>query len=267
MLRESFVVPVPTGRTGPAVADVQKALLALGYQLPRHGVDGIRGPETVAAVKQFQQQHGLAVDGDPGPETVTKINSLLAADPNIAKTLSNSTMADVKSTARAGAPSAQPPLAVDSANEAEARQSAETFLGRKLDDAEWHALLRATAAESSPNAQEQAHVMAVILNRTRSGRWGDSVLSVLGAKNQFQAVTGTKFAPGPSKNYSRGPSQSQLNSMLSSAVSVLPAVDKTLMNFTAADPAAYTAGTDIKFRDTMMARGGQQIGGTIFGTV
>lgn len=72
-------IDVPTGRSGPAVADIQKVLLALGYKLPKHGVDGIRGPETSAAVKQFQQANGLAVDGDPGPETVAKLNELVKA--------------------------------------------------------------------------------------------------------------------------------------------------------------------------------------------
>lgn len=84
---------VPTGRVGPAVADVQKVLLLLGYKLPRHGVDGIRGPETVAAVKQFQQANGLEVDGDPGPETVGKLNELIKQKK---LTFTKSTQADVK---------------------------------------------------------------------------------------------------------------------------------------------------------------------------
>ena len=67
---------VPSSR-GPAVRDVQQALIALGYNLPKHGADGIRGPETVAAVKEFQQDNNLAVDGDPGPETVGMLNKLI----------------------------------------------------------------------------------------------------------------------------------------------------------------------------------------------
>lgn len=70
---------VPTGRQGPAVADVQKALIALGYKLPTHGVDGIRGPETDAAVKQFQQANNLTVDGDPGPDTIAALNKAIAS--------------------------------------------------------------------------------------------------------------------------------------------------------------------------------------------
>lgn len=92
----SFVIDVPKGRRGIEVADVQKALIALGYPLPKHGVDGIRGPETVAAVKQFQQDNDLTVDGDPGPNTVAKLNDVLKSKPDVASKLTKSTAADVK---------------------------------------------------------------------------------------------------------------------------------------------------------------------------
>jgi murein L,D-transpeptidase YcbB/YkuD len=73
------VIDVPAGRTGPAIADIQKVLLALGYKLPKHGVDGVRGPETSAAVAEFQKANGLAIDGDPGPQTVGMLNKLVAS--------------------------------------------------------------------------------------------------------------------------------------------------------------------------------------------
>lgn len=72
----AVTLDVPSSR-GSAVRDVQQALIALGYNLPTHGADGIRGPETVAAVKEFQQDNNLAVDGDPGPETVGMLNKLI----------------------------------------------------------------------------------------------------------------------------------------------------------------------------------------------
>jgi peptidoglycan hydrolase-like protein with peptidoglycan-binding domain len=104
---------VPTGRRGPEVADVQKALLALGYKLPTHGVDGIRGPETVAAVKEFQQANNLAVDGDPGPETIAALNKVIATK---GIKITKSTSADVKVSAGGTRPSGKlPPLKMDSA--------------------------------------------------------------------------------------------------------------------------------------------------------
>lgn len=106
---------VPTSRRGPEVADVQKALLALGYKLPQHGVDGIRGPETVAAVKEFQQANNLTVDGDPGPETIAALNNVIASK---GIKIEKSTEKDVKVSAGGGQASGRlPPLKMDSATE------------------------------------------------------------------------------------------------------------------------------------------------------
>lgn len=264
----TFSLDVPNSRRGPAVADVQKALIALGYPLPKHGVDGIRGPETVAAVKQFQQANNLTVDGDPGKETVAKLNAALAAKPEIAAKLTKSTTADVKSKPAdnsAGAASVGA-IEINDENTAAAKKSAEKFLGRSIDDNEWNYLIRATAAESSPNTKEEAYIIGVILNRARSGKWGNSIISVLNAPSQFQAVTGTKYDPGPSPHFTKGPTKSRLASILKGAIEILPSVDKSLMNFTAANAAAYGPGTNLGFRDKLLAKGGQQIGQSIFGT-
>jgi len=91
----TFYVEVPTSRKGTAIADVQKALIALGYPLPSYGVDGQRGPETTAAVKKFQADNGLTADGDPGPNTVAKINDVLKAKPDVAKKLNKTTPAEL----------------------------------------------------------------------------------------------------------------------------------------------------------------------------
>jgi hypothetical protein len=92
----SFKLDVPKGRTGPEVADVQKVLMALGYDIGPTGVDGVRGPYTSEAVKKFQKDANLTVDGDPGTDTVEALNKVLAAEPDIASKLTKSTEADVK---------------------------------------------------------------------------------------------------------------------------------------------------------------------------
>ena len=90
----SFELDVPDSRTGPAVADIQKALEALGFNVGPMGVDGIRGPYTSSAVKKFQASVGLTTDGDPGPNTVAALTKVLASHPEIK--LTKSSDADVK---------------------------------------------------------------------------------------------------------------------------------------------------------------------------
>jgi hypothetical protein len=95
--KTAFSVDVPgPGRKGADIADLQKALVALGYPLPKYGVDGIVGTETRAAVSAFQQANSLTVDGDAGPETIAALNNVLKSKPEIAGKLTKSTAADVK---------------------------------------------------------------------------------------------------------------------------------------------------------------------------
>lgn len=65
-------VKLPTlrkGSKGEYVTVLQTLLLNRGYKLPKYGADGSFGDETVAAVKQFQQDWGLTVDGIVGSNT------------------------------------------------------------------------------------------------------------------------------------------------------------------------------------------------------
>ena len=50
-----------------SVTEVQKLLNSVGYKLV---IDGIEGPKTLAAIKDFQKKNGLAVDGIVGPKTL-----------------------------------------------------------------------------------------------------------------------------------------------------------------------------------------------------
>lgn len=57
------------GSTGEFVMVCQEILVDLGYDLGPSGVDGKFGTKTEAAVKTFQQRHGLTADGIVGPKT------------------------------------------------------------------------------------------------------------------------------------------------------------------------------------------------------
>lgn len=151
---------------------------------------------------------------------------------------------------------------------AEAREKAESYLGKKISDSEFSSLLKATHAEAGggkqASQQEQAMIMASILNRARDDKGG--IMGALTAKNQFQAVTGTAANQNqPSQQYLQGPSGERLAS-IEGASALLANISTKQRDFTAASSAAYGAGTDISYRDKMLAGGGQVIGGSVFRT-
>lgn len=51
------------------VADIQRALIARGYDLGPSGADGDAGPKTIAAITAFQRAAGLVPDGLTGRRT------------------------------------------------------------------------------------------------------------------------------------------------------------------------------------------------------
>lgn len=59
--------------------DIQNALNKQGYNL---AVDGIIGPKTTAAIKDYQQKNGLAVDGIVGPNTWGALNKAQTGSPS-----------------------------------------------------------------------------------------------------------------------------------------------------------------------------------------
>src|SRR4029077_990480 len=56
---------------GDDVIDLQGRLNALGFDAGRE--DGILGPETETALRQFQREYGLEPDGVCGPATITAL--------------------------------------------------------------------------------------------------------------------------------------------------------------------------------------------------
>ncbi len=58
---------------GAEVLDIQTKLVSLGYKIGSSGPDGVFGPETEKAIRQFQKDRGLNVDGIVGPKTWQQI--------------------------------------------------------------------------------------------------------------------------------------------------------------------------------------------------
>jgi tape measure domain-containing protein len=67
------------GFKGDDVKAVQQALVDLGYDLDKFGVDGIIGSETTAAIKAFQEAQGLEVTGIIDEPTLAALKEASAA--------------------------------------------------------------------------------------------------------------------------------------------------------------------------------------------
>jgi hypothetical protein len=145
------------------------------------------------------------------------------------------------------------------------KAAAEAYLGKAISAGEYDSLMRATHAESGgkTSPEEQAMIMGTILNRAREHKGG--ITGALNAPNQFQAVTGTKFQPGPSTHYRKGPNEARTASIEGAAQELLHRVPTSQTNFTAASRAAYGPGTNVGYLDKLKQTGGAVYGGTQFG--
>lgn len=78
MTRAALAAAAPSsGNQG--IKDGQALLNTVGYGLT---VDGVNGPKTIAAVKDFQSKHGLTVDGILGPKTAAAIRAAASPAPS-----------------------------------------------------------------------------------------------------------------------------------------------------------------------------------------
>jgi hypothetical protein len=57
------------GMSGGIVRMLQELIIGMGYNCGPAGADGVFGPDTDAAVRRLQSDHGLDVDGIVGPQT------------------------------------------------------------------------------------------------------------------------------------------------------------------------------------------------------
>lgn len=242
-----------------AVKALQTKLEELGYSVGSTGIDGKYGPRTARAVAAYLKDFGKQ-DTDAG------------------KTISAVDLSDIESAERKENPSPTgngrvftpgdlEALNFGGAGNAQAKGIAEEFLGTDISDDEWNYLVRATIAEASPNQQERGAVAAVILNRVKSNRYPNDIISVLRQRNQFQAVTGTRPDPGPSRNF-RNPTQRQVATTVQAIIDHLPNANTSWLNFTSNNPRAYGPGTNVGFMAQVKdSPGSRVIGGTVFGTV
>ena len=93
------VKAIKYGMKGDDVANLQTTLKNLGYNID---VDGSFGPQTLAAVKSYQQANGLDVDGMVGPQTTAALYG------SGSKTSYSNTSPSAMSGADAGSPAVVP---------------------------------------------------------------------------------------------------------------------------------------------------------------
>jgi peptidoglycan hydrolase-like protein with peptidoglycan-binding domain len=78
--------PAPVVSVGPAVKELQQALIELGWPLRRYGADGRYGNETYQTVLAYKRKYGIRtptgyLDGIVGPETIKHIDAALPLPP------------------------------------------------------------------------------------------------------------------------------------------------------------------------------------------
>ena len=75
--------PLEVGSNGDAVAILQRALIDLGFSMPKStqsgSPDGIYGGETQATVQAFQRANGLTADGIAGRDTLNRLDQIFEA--------------------------------------------------------------------------------------------------------------------------------------------------------------------------------------------
>jgi hypothetical protein len=148
---------------------------------------------------------------------------------------------------------------------AEARQSADEYLGRPLSETEWVDLLKVTAAEEY-TVDGCGWVLGAILNRVNEGTWGKTVTSVVISPGQFQPVTGSRKKPGPGISGISVPSGNKLDMILTAAIKVLPGVPKDIINFSSNIRKAYDSDAGWQYRNSLVANGGVIRGHSVFST-
>ena len=259
-----------------AVRAMQTKLEALGYSVGSTGIDGKYGPRTTRAVRAFKTDNDISGDGlTMSASELEKLNTAeRVAEPTPTGNERGGSSFNID-------PASLEALDFGGAENERAREVAEEYLGRSISDEDWEQLIRATWAESTNNPRELAAVMGVILNRVRTNynNFGPSIKAQLEREFQFQAVTGTKTGPidpetgertwtGPSERYRNPNAYNGVQRTAQAVISHLADANRSWMNFTANDLAAYGDGTNPEFRGQVASsRGSQVIGGTVFGTV
>lgn len=113
----------------PDLPNVQRDLIALGYDLGPAGADGVLGRRTREAVLRFQEAQGLAVDGKIGPQTKKALRAAVQSK----ESPQSATPATAPVAERSPAPAAPPATSVPVATApVEVTKEVAEFVQRRL---------------------------------------------------------------------------------------------------------------------------------------
>lgn len=150
------------GATGGEVKELQRRLKQWGYY--SGAVDGIYGPQTVKAVKYFQQKNGLTADGIAGKSTFAALGMN------------------------------------DSVRALENQGSSKPSSSSNYTSSDTYLLAKCIYAEARGESYTgQVAVGAVILNRVRSSQFPNTVAGVIYQKDAFTAVSDGQINLEPDK--------------------------------------------------------------------
>ncbi len=151
------------GATGGEVKELQRRLKMWGYY--SGAVDGVYGPQTVKAVKYFQQKNGLVADGIAGKSTFAALG------------MNDSVKA------------------LDQGNSSSSSSSSSNYTSSDL-----YLLAKCIYAEARGESYAgQVAVGAVILNRVKSSAFPNTISGVIYQKGAFTAVSDGQINLSPDK--------------------------------------------------------------------
>jgi len=162
------------GDQGYDVEQLQRDLGYLGY--PVGQVDGIYGWNTVQAVKSFQANNGLTVDGVAGKTTAQQVIKQVSTPQNTNSSAISAAGNDADNPSRGG-------------------------LIWNLSQDDVYNLARLVHGEARGESFEgKVAIVAVVLNRLRSDKFGNSVKQIIYEPGAFTAVSDGQFYLEPDQS-------------------------------------------------------------------
>jgi hypothetical protein len=256
--------PVPTPTPAPT-SEIPSNVIKTGEALPvqtgtgGYVVSGETVPATMPAPTPAPVSPATATMPAPTPAPVSPATATMPAPTPVPVAPATSTPSVVRQGGKSSGAAAS-----GSFNSKDSRTNIENYLGRKMSDDEYDALLKATGAEASADPKERAAVAAVILNRAKMK---GSIIDVLNEPYQFHAITGPKGKNGDVNNPWSENARKKINGIENDIAKNINSFPSNLLRFTSSIRDAYKGTSSGQYERKMKEMedaGGITIGKQIF---